>query len=97
MNIRITLVIAQYDIEARLVSFYQVVFEYQCFGFGVSDSDFNFGHPCHHGCCLGVGMHALEVAGYTLAKIECLANVNNLVLRVQHLIHARPVCEAAQK
>ncbi len=93
--IRVTLVVSQDYVKPRFVPFDQVVFEDQRFGFGIGDRDLDISNQRHHRGGLGIAMRALEVTGDALPEIHGFADVDDLMLRVEHLVDARPVRQAA--
>ena len=61
VDIRVTLVITQQNIEAWLVLFDEAVFEDQGLGLGVRDSHFDSRNPLHHDGSLSRVVSSVEV------------------------------------
>ena len=96
-DVGIALVIPQQHVEARLVLLDEVVLEHQRLGFGVGDRDFDPRHRRHHQLGLRRLLGALKIACDALLQITRLADINHLVLRIEHAIHARAMRQRAQE
>ena len=97
VDVGITLVIAQNDIETWLVLLDQVVFENQSLGLGVGDRDLYICDQVHHSRRFDGIMAAMKIARYALSQVTRFANVNDFVLRIEHAIDARPMRQGSQE
>jgi len=97
VDVGITLVIAQQNIEARFVLLDETVFEYQRLSFGICYRYLDTRYPLHHSRSFWRVVRPVEVAGHPFLKVAGFAYVDDLVLRIEHAIHARPVCQGPQE
>ncbi len=97
VDIRVALVVTKQHIEAWFELFDQVVFEHERFGLGVDDRHFDSRHLRQH--CLGLWrrVRAVKVGGDPLLEVARLADIDDLVLRIEHAIHAWTMRQAAQE
>ena len=93
--VRIALVVPKSHIEMRLVLLYEVVLEQQRLCFGIRDRDFYFSNRCFHRSRLGRRLRTMKISGHAFLQVTRLANVDDLVLRVEHAVDARTVRQAA--
>ena len=89
LHVRISLVVAQQDVEARLALLDQIVFERQRL-FVVGDDDVvDVDRLAHQRSGLGVFPAAfVEIAGHAAAQVLRLAHIDDLALGVLVEIHA---------
>ena len=97
VNVRVTLIIPQNDIEPGLVLLDQVVLEDQRLGFGIRDRDLDVRDQPHHCGSLCRVVRTVKIAGYALLQIPGFADVDHLVLRVQHAVNAGAMRQVAQQ
>ncbi len=97
INVRITLVVPEDDVELRPVLLDQVVLEDQRLGLGIRHRDLDFRDKLHHGSRLYRVVAASEVARDAFLQISCLADVKDLVLCVEHPVHTGTVRQAPQE
>ena len=86
---RVLLVVAQQDIETRLVFFYQVRFQYQRFDLVIDDDVFQIGDAGDEFACFVVLiLRALKILADAVAQALGLADVDDLALVVFIQVHA---------
>ena len=88
VDVREALVVAQHHVEARLVSLDEVVLEQQRLGVGVGDGDFDGADLRHQRLHLGVDVAGGEVGADPVPEIARLADVQQLLPRAEHAVHA---------
>ncbi len=83
LDVRIGLVVAQQDIEARLALLDEVVFEGQSLAFVVDEDVVQIDGLAHQGTCLGVRLRGFEqVRTDAGAEVLRLADVDDLAVCV---------------
>ncbi len=82
------LVVAQHDVEARLVRLDEVVLEQQRLGFGVGDRDLDGTDLRHQRLHLRVDVAGGEVGADPVLETARLADVQQLLAGAEHAVHA---------
>jgi len=90
-NIRVGFIISQHDVVGRMLLLNQILFKYQCFCFSCSNRHFNARNTLYKHLCLGCMGLTAKVTTYSVFKIFCLADIEDLLIFVIHLIDARTV------
>ncbi len=97
VDVGVALVVPQQDVEPRLVLLDQVVFEQQRLRFGVGHRHLDARHELHHRGGLCRRLRAMKVARHPFFQVPRLADIDDLVLRVEHAIHAGAMGQRAQE
>ena len=89
LEVRVVLVVAEEDVEARLVALDEVVLEGERLHLGVGDHEVEVRDLRDHVAALGVdGTAGLEIRSHAVAEHTGLADVEDMALAVLEHVHA---------
>ena len=91
------LVVAQHDVEARLVRLDEVVFEQQRLGLGVRDRDFDAAIWLTSAWTFGIDVARGEIAADAVLQAARLADVQQLACSCVDTCDRRPAAAAARR
>ena len=97
IDVGVAFVVSQQHVETRFVLLDQVVLEHQRLGLGVDHRNLDAIDELHHCRSFRRRLRTREITRHALLQIARLADIEHLVLRIEHAIHARPVRQAAQE
>ena len=68
----------------------QVLFQQQCFGSTTGYRRLHVGNMRHKRCCLAIVERLLKVARQAILQIARLADIDDVILRIEHAIDTGP-------
>ena len=97
VDVRIRLVVAQQDIERRLVRLDEVLLQQQRVGLGGGDGDLHVTDAHHQRLGLGIQPRVAKVAAEAIAQVPRLAHVEQFAGSIVHLVHAAAIGHRGEK
>lgn len=89
LEVGVTLVVPEQDVEARMQRLDEVVFQQQRLGLGAHHGGFHARDLADHVANAGAAVVLLEIARHPALEVQRLAHIQQLVLRIKVAVHPR--------